>query len=610
MRITEISVKGNLPIQNFSVSELESVVLIAGPNGIGKTRLIQGIIQYLRNAQVNPNFQIDIQATSNEERAAWRGRETLRGTDANDLSLLRQTLQQNRRRRNFKSSILYYESNRQITTVKPMQFAWEYADPWEEQLGWDYSFNTLASRFQDTLHSIFKKVQSQKTSIANRAIQLREAGHGSMNLNFDDPLVPFKEVFHQLLSPKVLKGINNQGNSLQIETSSGEITEQNLSSGEREVLNIAFDFLLRQPSDCVIFFDEPELHLHPELTNKLLNTLKNIGENNQFIYCTHSAELISANLDNSVVFIQPALADGGNQAVKISLEDETYDLLKTIGQSIGVVSLGKKIVLIEGQKSSLDKKTYMQIVRGKFPGLVLVPCEGKYTIQSFGSIANTILQRTVWGVDFFLLSDRDSFPEEVRDKIIERNLQTKIKSLNKYHLENYFLDEKVIVKVFEDMEPPESWLRDELKIAERLRTIASGKIAYATALSVSKLVRDSVGNIDIMPKDIENGDKVLLQAKFQDRKALEDLRISEKMNQAYVNEKISEYYDRYAASLTSDSWKDDIPGKQIVGIFSSQAGIGEGRFKTLYIKKAFEIEALGGQNPFREIIEIFENFDL
>lgn len=609
MKITDITVNGNLPIKNFSVSDLESVVLIAGPNGIGKTRLIQGIIQYLRDVRVNPNFQINIEATSAEERASWDGKNILLGSENSDMNLLRQTLQQNRSRRNFKSSILYYESNRQITNVKPIAYAWEYADPWEEQLGWDYSFNTLTNRFQDTLHSIFKKLQSQKTAIANRAIQLRESGQTSMNLNFDDPLVPFKEVFYQLLSPKTLKGINNKGNSLQINTGTGEITEQNLSSGEREVLNIAFDFLLRQPSDCVIFFDEPELHLHPELTNKLLNTLKHIGENNQFIFCTHSAELISANLDNSIIFIQPQVNDGENQAVKISLEDETYDLLKTIGQSIGVVSLGKKIVLIEGQKSSLDKKTYMQIIRGRYPSLVLVPCEGKYTIQSFGSIANTILQRTVWGVDFFLLSDRDSFPEEIREKIIERNLETKIQCLDKYHLENYFLDEKVIAKLFEDMEPEDSWLRNESLIKERLRSIASGKIAYATALSVSKLIRDYVGNIDIMPKGIENADKITLQNKFQEKRGLEDERISERMSETFINNKVQEYYDKYASSLESDLWKDDIPGKQIIKIFSSQVGIGEDRFKTLYIKKAFEIENSGGNNPFEQIIEKFEMFN-
>lgn len=605
MRIKEIRVKDHLPIKNFQVSSLDNIILIAGPNGIGKTRLIQGILNFLKKSQINPNFNIQIEATSKEEEKSWLGKKVLNLTDPNDINLFKTTLHQNRKRRYYKSSILYFESNRQISQVQPLQFSWEYADPWEESIGWDVSFNTLTNRFQDTLHSLFKKVQSHKTAIANKAIQLRESGQNSMNLTFSDPLEPFKDAFTQLLAPKKLVGFNTNANALNIEIDGNSISDQNLSSGEREVLNITFDFILRQPSDCIIFFDEPELHLHPELANRLLNTLKTIGKNNQFIFCTHSAELISSNLDNNVVFIQPHTSNGDNQAVSISLENETYEVLKTIGQSIGVVSLGKKIVLIEGQKSSLDKKTYLQILKGKFPNLVLVPCEGKYTIQSFSNIANSVLSKTVWGVDFFLLSDRDAYPEEIKEKIEEKNLNSKIKCLSKYHLENFFLNEEIIAKVFEDMEEPESWLRNPSSIKEVLKQIASERIAYSVSLSVSKLIRDSFGNIDIMPKGCDKIDITTLKGKFANKKDEENARLTGLLDNALINSKLDYYYDKYTKSLESDDWKNDIPGKQILSIFSSKVGIGEDRFKTLYIKKSFEN---GNANPFQEIIDLFNDF--
>jgi predicted ATPase len=605
MRIREIDIKDYLPIRNFQVSALDNVVILAGPNGIGKTRLIQGIIGFLRNAKIQPNFNITIEATSKEEELSWQGKKTLLLNNITDLGLFKATLHQNRKRRYFKSSVLYYESNRQITQVQPLSFSWEYADPWEENIGWDVSFNPLTNRFQDTLHSLFKKVQSHKTSIANRAIQLRESGQTSMTLTFSDPLEPFKDAFTQLLSPKKLLGFNTQANSLNIGIDDQTISDQNLSSGEREVLNITFDFILSQPSDCIIFFDEPELHLHPELANKLLNTLKTIGKNNQFIFCTHSSELISSNLDNNVIFIQPQTNNGDNQAVTISLENETYEVLKTIGQSIGVISLGKKIVLIEGQKSSLDKKTYLQILKGRFPNLVLVPCEGKYTIQSFSNIANSVLSKTVWGVDFFLLSDRDAYPDEIKEKIEEKNLNSKIKCLSKYHLENFFLDEDIIAKVFEDMEEPASWLRNPSKIKEFLKQIAVDRIAYSVSLSVSKLIRDSFGNIDIMPKGCDKTDLLTLKSKFSDKKNEESNRFSSVLNSSLIDSKLELYYRKYSEALKTDDWKNDIPGKQMLSIFSSKAGIGEDRFKTLYIKKALENDLY---NPFQEIIEIFNEF--
>lgn len=378
MKIRSIEAINTLPIKKFKAVELDNMVFLAGPNGIGKSRLIESILTYFKSPNVNPSMNMIIQSTSQVERDEW-GKQELDLSTGSDCEKLRQTLHKNRSRRNYRSSILYYESNRQITNLKPLQFTWEYIDPYEEQVGWDFSFNPMSGRAQDTIHSIFKKIQSQKTSIANRAIQLREEGKDSMNLSFSDPLEPFRQAFEQLLSPKKLLGVNMQGNSLRISDGDREINERSLSSGEREVLNIVFDFILRSPSDCIVFFDEPELHLHPELASKLIATLKTVGDGNQFIFCTHSAELLSGSLDNTVIFIQPQTRDE-NQAVRVRVEDDTYDALNSIGQSIGVVSLGKKIVLIEGSKASLDKKTYLQIIKGRFPNLVLVPCEGKYTI--------------------------------------------------------------------------------------------------------------------------------------------------------------------------------------------------------------------------------------
>ena len=112
-----------------------------------------------------------------------------------------------------------------------------------------------------------------------------------------------QQAFSQLLSPKTLLQPDSRKQQLKYSSDSQELNIDTLSSGEREVVNIVFDFLLRNPSDCIVIFDEPELHLHPELSYKLLQTLRTVGENNQFIFCTHSADIITASLDQSVIFI-------------------------------------------------------------------------------------------------------------------------------------------------------------------------------------------------------------------------------------------------------------------------------------------------------------------
>ena len=255
-----------------------------------------------------------------------------------------------------------------------------------------------------------------------------------------------------------------------------------LSSGEREVINIIFDFLLRSPNDCIVIFDEPELHLHPELSFKLLQALRTVGKNNQFIFCTHSPDIISASLDNTVVMLTPPKGDGSNQAVRVREDDQTNQALRLLGQSIGIVALGKKIVLIEGTDSSLDKQTYGAILKGRFPNFVLVPAGGKGTVTSFGTLQKQVLERTIWGVEFFMLCDGDTAPTAT----VETN---RLRSLSRYHLENYFLDEAVIAGIFESMEPADSWLRSPQKVRANLRDVAQSLVPYATALSTAARYR-------------------------------------------------------------------------------------------------------------------------
>jgi AAA domain, putative AbiEii toxin, Type IV TA system len=235
-----------------------------------------------------------------------------------------------------------------------------------------------------------------------------------------------------------------------------------ISSDEARRIAFGFDFLSRAPSDCVVIFDEPELHLHPELSYRLLQTLRRTGERNQFIFCTHSAEIITASLEDTVIFIAPAKDDTTNQALVVKEDDETHQALKLLGQSIGIISLGKKLVLIEGEQGSLDKQTYGAILRDQFPKLVLVPSGGKSLIRSFSNLNDKVLTKTIWGVEFFMLCDRDAMPlHEIG--AMERDSGGRIKALKKYHLENYFLDEKTIATMFEPMTVEGDWLRSPEK---------------------------------------------------------------------------------------------------------------------------------------------------
>lgn len=604
MRLAALTVRDIGGLDRVEVSDLSDVVVFAGPNGVGKTRLIHALIQFFRDPRASSNIHLIVEPTSDIERTAWPGGR-LDTSNGDDAQRLREVLQRSQRRNRYRSTVLNFESDRSIRQVKPFTFSWDFADPYEEDVGWDQSYSFLHDRFQDVQHSLFKLVESQRRKIAEQAVQLRAEGKETMPLDFADPLAKFKDAFSRLLAPKILVDINVKTQQILYELDGEKRPIETLSSGEREVVNIVFDFLLRNPSDCIVFFDEPELHLHPELSYKLLQTLSLTGKNNQFVFCTHSPEIITASIENSVVFVTPRKTDRSNQAAMVSRDDATHHALNLLGQSIGIISLGKKLLLIEGDEASLDKQTYGAILRNEFPELVLVPVGGKSAIRSFDEIRSSVLNQTIWGVEFFMLCDGDAVGE-IGQKSINAHISDRLQVLPRYHLENYFLDENILAEVFTEMErDPASWLRSKDRIGDALREMARESIPYATALKVAGAVRESTGNVDVMPSQLGGSLATLLLA-FGERISRERMRLENSLDVVAVESLCREVYAKIEQSIDDGSgqWKRDIPGRVVLNRFASRAQIQVGRLKTLYLRHAQAADP----DPFIEIRTIFRSF--
>lgn len=591
----------------IDIADLSDIVVFAGPNGVGKTRIMRQLIQFFQNPQPNDQTKLIVEATNERERKSW-GKNLLDTSIQGDANLLRTSLQRNQKRNSYNSTVLNFDSDRAVTQIQPFSFSWDFIDPYEEEVNWGLSYSFLRDRFTDVQHSLFKLVESQRRRISQDAIEVMKGGGKILNLEYPDPIDPFRKAFSQLLAPKILSDLQVKTQQMTYLFEGQEFSLQSLSSGEREVVNIVFDFLLRNPSDCIVFFDEPELHLHPELSYRLLQTLASIGKNNQFIFCTHSPEIITASIENSVIFIKPKVDETSNQAIKVQREDETNHALNLLGQSIGIISLGKKLLLIEGEEASLDKQTYGAILKNEFPELVLVPVGSKDNIRSFGEIQKSVLDKTIWGVEFFMLCDRDAargFGEfEPQSKLSPR-----FKILPRYHLENYFLDESVFAQIFEEMEPQGSWLRDNAQIADRIKLFAKLAVPLAVSLRVAAAARFSVGNADVRAKGVGSGCTLVeLQDKIRERVAAENTRISASLNPAKLEILANEEFRRLHASLDNgtNEWRNDIPGRILLNQFANAAKIPVGRLKTLYLKKA-EIQDV---DPFAEIRAIFREFRL
>lgn len=608
MKIILIDATNVDPIKRFGIDRLSDIVILAGPNGVGKSRLVDHLLQKLQSPSSYPNIRLVIEATSPAERADWQ-KTQLDTAVPSDVQLLTRTLQRNRNRRQWASSVINFESDRSIHQLNPFPFSWDVLDPWNEDIGWNMTFGGLRARFQDTMHSLFRKIQSHEKEIARKAIEMRRSGADAMPLDFQDPLAAFKDAFELLVAPKRLLDPDPRQQQLFYEYDGKQFPLNSLSSGEREVVNIVFDFILRTSSDCVVFFDEPELHLHPELSYKLLQALQTAGVRNQFIFCTHSAEIITASLDHTVIFAAPARVDNEgqpvNQAIRVEEDDSTHQALRLLGQSVGIISLGRRIVLIEGTASGLDKQAYGFLLKNRHPGLVLLPTGGKDDIRAFATAFERVLSKTLWGVEFFMLCDRDAADASDIARL-EAESQGRLRFLKRYHLENYFLDPSTLATVFEPLVPPDSWLRSPDRINQKLRELAKANISYATALIASSHIRRQVGNVSVMPKGCHNKSVDDLVALMNTKVTDESSRASNVLRAPEVEQFVRKTYSELDAATNDplDSWKSVIPGKQVLVQFANAAGINAAQLKFSFLNQVTQ-----KQLPvFDDVLSIFAEF--
>lgn len=207
-------------------------------------------------------------------------------------------------RGNYVGSLVQIDSKRNIETVRYNPVNWLGTDPDDQELSGTYYYSEFTNRWQDFITYIHQKSAVRDKRLADEL--KRNPSHGEQIIQENpDPLDKYKIIFAQLLPGKELQEIKPESpREFHYKDIAGTILPfSSLSSGEQEVVKVIFDVARKDIKHSVIIVDEPELHLHPTLTFKLIETLKLIGDHtNQFIFLTHSADLISTYYSTGNVY--------------------------------------------------------------------------------------------------------------------------------------------------------------------------------------------------------------------------------------------------------------------------------------------------------------------
>lgn len=106
------------------------------------------------------------------------------------------------------------------------------------------------------------------------------------------PRDSFLSIINVLLQRKEIR-INDRNELFAVTQSGKELSPNELSSGEKQLLIILGEALLQKSSDWIYIADEPELSLHVNWQEVLVDNLRQMNPSGQIIIATHSPDIVS-----------------------------------------------------------------------------------------------------------------------------------------------------------------------------------------------------------------------------------------------------------------------------------------------------------------------------
>ena len=218
-----------------------------------------------------------------------------------------------------------------------------------------------------------------------------------------------------------------------------------MSDGERVALYLISQCLV-VPENKTLVIDEPEIHLHRSIMNKLWLEIENHRPNNTFIYITHDIQFAASHIQATKVWVKSY--DGNSwdwEEINTSRLPEEC-LLEILGNR-------KNVLFVEGTTDSPDTQLYRLI----YPEFYIVPSGSCTKVIEYTKAVEENSQ--LHHLKAFGLIDRDYRPVKEITALEKKG----IKVLDVAEIENIFCIESVLQAVNKQMRFTDSVHIDEAK---------------------------------------------------------------------------------------------------------------------------------------------------
>lgn len=201
---------------------------------------------------------------------------------------------------------------------------------------------------------------------------------------------------------------------LRVKEGSFNISATELGGGIQNalVLSILQAFEERRKRGAIFLIEEPEMFLHPQMQRTLNKTLRQIGENNQIIYTTHSPHFVLIPNYNEILLVRKG--NNGSVVIKSNLpknEHRQEKLIKELDPERNELFFASRLLLVEGDTEKLALPEYAKRLNLDLDreGATIVEVGGKRNLPEFADVA------TSFGIPTGILYDIDSSDFDNKD---------------------------------------------------------------------------------------------------------------------------------------------------------------------------------------------------
>lgn len=283
----------------------------------------------------------------------------------------------------------------------------------------------------------------------------KEDGDENDSISDDDfiqTFLPPWEIINDILEANNLdfcfKGIEKKEFSTDItidfkllkKSTSEDIPFNDLSSGEKVIIGLILKLFTSEYYGInlnfpdLILLDEPDAHLHPEMSNLLINVLENTFVTNfgiKVIFTTHSPSTIALLNENNIYQI----SNGKDTSLKKISKDDALKILTSFIPTLNIDYKNHKQVFVE----SPTDRFYYQIIFDKRSQYEKYPFKLYFISNGYGKGSSSQVTETV---DAIRKSENKSFFGIIDwDKANKDNDYVKVHGENiRYSIENYVYD--------------------------------------------------------------------------------------------------------------------------------------------------------------------------